>query len=988
MKLLFRRSLSFLLAFVLAAAPLAASASDALGDDLAEKTTAVHSAAQLSKSVLWSNTYSDFRTENYVVYTPSEAVTPIVTNGGYATARTTVRAAAAKLEEQGLRVVAGINGDYYGVSNGVPLGIVVTEGVIRNASGENYAIGFRADGTSVFGAPQLSITAAREVTAEDGTTQTAAFPIAAINHVRYTYGGIYLYTNEFNSLQTTGATETGVDVVCTVTDGALTIGGTVTLRVESVSSEASGTKIEPGQVVLTANLKAGETFTAPLLALAPGDTLTVSTTAASEAWNDVSYAIGALYSLVENGAVAADIPKDTAAPRTAIGQKADGSLVLYTIDGRKAGHSIGATLPQVAERLIELGCVTALSLDGGGSTTMLATMPDATSASVINTPSDGSERAVTNHIFLVADAAPSGVADHIYLASDYETALPGAGVYVNASVVDTKFIPLGVAPQLASDKGTVSGNTVTMPVQTGTVQIGAKYGKMYEIVRVEVVDKVDEIALYNGANRISSVHVAPNSELDLTARGIIKRLPVAGDDTCFTWTLSGDVGTIDKNGVFKASADVGVGSLTVSVGASSVTVPVTVSARPLTLLESFEDALGRFTASDTASITQEISTANARFGYRAGKVDYKPLEDGIAALGAAIPVPAGYDRVTLWARAANDGATLALVTDSGATLPLALTANAWVQLSFPLPAGSSSITQLLLTDTAAGTLWLDQMVAAYGTLHDTAAPKVAIHSAGAGYVSATAFDGVDGGTLASLSVTLDGKAVPFDYNGTTGAVYAVWDDVSSVTLHRVSVTACDASGNIGRASVDLPAAQGESLFADTAEHWAGTYADHLASRGIVTGYDDGTFLPDRSISRQEFAVMLYRYLAPTEDFSAVTLPFADAASVDAWALEAVRAMYALGVMQGSRDLTGALVCSPKSSISRAEAVTMIGRLQQKGFAAIDFTFTDAQDIPDWSAEYVVTLAARGVLTGYEDGSFQPSASVTRGQMAKILYTLQ
>ncbi len=984
----FRRAVSLLLALVLTAAPLSVAASEALGDELAEKTTAVHSAAQLSSGVLWSNTYSDFRRENYVVYTPSEKVTPIVTNGGYATARTKASAEAAKLEAQGYRVVAGINGDYYGVSHGVPLGMVVTEGIIRNASSENFAIGFRTDGTSVFGAPQLTFTAAREVTAEDGTTSTATFPITAVNQVRWSYGGIYLYTHEFNSLQTTGATETGVDVVCTVTDGALTIGGTATLRVDSVLPEASGTKIEPGQVVLTANLLAGETFTAPLRALTPGDTLTISTAAASEEWNDVNYAIGALYSLVENGAVAADIPKDAAAPRTAIGQKADGSIVLYTIDGRKGGHSIGATLPQVAERMVELGCVTALSLDGGGSTTMVATMPNATSASVVNMPSDGSERAVTNHIFLVSSAQSSGKADHIYLSTDYTTALPGAGVYVAASVVDTNFIPLTTAPHIASDKGTVNGNIVTMPAAAGTVQIGAKHGELYEIVRVEVTDKVDEIALYNGANRISAVNVAPNTTLDLTARGIIKRLPVAGDDACFTWTLTGDVGTIDKNGIFKAGADVGTGSLTVSVGASSVTVPVTVSARPLTLLESFEDTLVRFTASDTASITQETSTANARFGYRAGKVDYKPFEDGIAALGAAIPIPAGYDRVTLWARAANDGATLALVTDEGATDPLALTANAWVQLNFTLPAGSSAVTQLIVTDSAEGTLWLDQMVAAYGALHDMAAPKVSIAFADRTHVAATAFDGVDGGTLASLSVTLDGKAVPFDYDGTTGSVYAVLSDVSPDMLHRVSVTACDASGNLARASADIPAAQGSALFADTAKHWAGAYADHLAARGIVTGYNDGTFLPDRSISRQEFAVMLYRYLAPTEDFSAVTLPFADAASVDTWAAEAVRAMYALGVMQGGLDASGKLVCSPQNSITRAEAVTMIGRLQQKGFAAIDFTFTDAQDIPDWSAEYVVTLAARGVLAGYEDGSFRPGAPVTRGQMAKILYVLQ
>lgn len=78
----------------------------------------------------------------------------------------------------------------------------------------------------------------------------------------------------------------------------------------------------------------------------------------------MEYALGALYSLVENGAVVSGLQAGSA-PRTAVGQKADGSLVFYTIDGRRSGHSIGATMTQVAQRLIELGCVTALCLDGG-----------------------------------------------------------------------------------------------------------------------------------------------------------------------------------------------------------------------------------------------------------------------------------------------------------------------------------------------------------------------------------------------------------------------------------------------------------------------------------------------------------------------------------------------------------------------------------------------------------------------------------------------
>lgn len=107
--------------------------------------------------------------------------------------------------------------------------------------------------------------------------------------------------------------------------------------------------------------------------------------------------------------------------------------MLYTIDGRRKGYSIGASLTQVAQRMIELGCVTALSLDGGGSTTLCVTLPEDGNAGVYNTPSEGSLRAVTNHIFLVASNEPSGTLDHIALRTESDRVLAGAQVLLRAA---------------------------------------------------------------------------------------------------------------------------------------------------------------------------------------------------------------------------------------------------------------------------------------------------------------------------------------------------------------------------------------------------------------------------------------------------------------------------------------------------------------------------------------------------------------------------
>lgn len=88
----------------------------------------------------------------------------------------------------------------------------------------------------------------------------------------------------------------------------------------------------------------------------------------------------------------------TREPRTAVGVSADGRTVfLLTVDGRRA-TSRGATLFEVAEVLLELGAYRALNIDGGGSTTMFI----AAEGGIVNRPSERIERAVLNHIGVLA----------------------------------------------------------------------------------------------------------------------------------------------------------------------------------------------------------------------------------------------------------------------------------------------------------------------------------------------------------------------------------------------------------------------------------------------------------------------------------------------------------------------------------------------------------------------------------------------------------
>ena len=78
---------------------------------------------------------------------------------------------------------------------------------------------------------------------------------------------------------------------------------------------------------------------------------------------------------------------------------------------------------------------------------------------------------------------------------------------------------------------------------------------------------------------------------------------------------------------------------------------------------------------------------------------------------------------------------------------------------------------------------------------------------------------------------------------------------------------------------------------------------------------------------------------------------------------------------------------PTANISRQEAVTMIGRLLEKGYAAPALTFRDSAQVAPWAESYVSTLSALGILTGDTDGRFLPASPMTRAQVATVLYKL-
>ena len=1088
------RATALALAVLVGLSP-AASASIALGDELHGGTVSLAPGTDLVEQVFWSNSKSDLRTERYISYSPADGVYPVVVYGDKLLSRQDLSAMAKSLEAQGLRVLGGVNGDFFDLSTGNALGVIISDGVLRTTSGGYYAVGFRADGTAFIGKPDLAVTA---------TFNGATMRVTDVNKTRTAAdstheGGLYLYTDEYSA--TTQHTSPGYDVILTpvtanvgqtvdvdldVTDpeeasqtggdkaagdpGAsqgtsssdgsgdgtsvaadsqsletaapaegtrevdevtgslvltdqLTVGGRLVCTVDQVLESDKSIQIPQGKLVLTVNKQNNQWLLDQVSALKPGDQVSIDVTAADTRWNDVVTAIGGYYKIVTNGQVGPQTDS-TANPRTAIGIKADGSVLFYAIDGRQSGYSIGATLTQVAQRLIELGCVEAVALDGGGSTTMGATLPDASAMSILGSPSDGSLRAVSNGIFLVSELEPNGVLDHYYVTPYDSVVLSGAQVALKATPVDENGYAFSdsaiVSWSIRNGDGVVDVDGVfTAGSESGTTQVTASSGRAEGSASVTVVKTPDSISVSNQTTGapVTALALDPQESVDLTASAVWKKITLTSQDTCYTWSVDPAVGTVDENGVFTAGEKSATGNLTVSAGGAYVTIPVTIAGHIQTL-DTFEtdEGLAALTGSANALVNPETSGDLVRYGKQSVRVDYSAGETGSASLTANLAIPASDHYLSMWVYGDGSGNTLtATVADaSGTATDVVLSAldfTGWKHLTAALPTGTTALRGLTVVygggEKAIGTLYLDQFTTSTEDLTDETVPTVTV-SVENGKLTAFVSDNVDKEfEKSSVTLTLDGKAVDFTWSVSDGKLtYTL--PAGDGKLHRLTVTAVDQSGNVGRGSYNiLPVTQEEtpeegegesggtvtasqSPFVDMTAHWADLYTTYLYDMGVVQGVESTAgllFQPDKNITRGEFALMVARWMGlDLASYADVTLPFADLDSTPAWCVDAMKAMYAEGILKGSLD-NGVLMGRATASISRAEAMTILGRIQGKGYVSQALTdFTDAASVPAWSLSYVESLVGQGIISGY-NGLLRPNDPVTRAEVCKMLFYL-
>ncbi len=193
-------------------------------------------------------------------------------------------------------------------------------------------------------------------------------------------------------------------------------------------------------------------------------------------------------------------------PRSAIGLDENGTVItLVAVDGRREGAK-GMTQTELANLMIDLGCFTALNFDGGGSTTMV--VDENGEKNIVNTPSDGAERKVTNAVGVVStleENAPFSKitiesANNVFLSSSLALSVSGLDTYLREKQVDLSSVTF------KATNGTVSNGRFT-PKASGAAEITAIYRGFSAKKEIQVLEVPREIGFQEKTVKLKSGEV-------------------------------------------------------------------------------------------------------------------------------------------------------------------------------------------------------------------------------------------------------------------------------------------------------------------------------------------------------------------------------------------------------------------------------------------------------------------------------------------------
>ena len=226
----------------------------------------------------------------------------------------------------------------------------------------------------------------------------------------------------------------------------------------------------------------------------------------------------------------------------------------------------------------------------------------------------------------------------------------------------------------------------------------------------------------------------------------------------------------------------------------------------------------------------------------------------------------------------------------------------------------------------------------------------------------------------AVDLAEDGQFVYTPYENKTGS-----DSFTYVAIDPAGNTSPEAKVSL---RIDKPSTK--VTYSDLNGHPAQKAAIRLAEEGVYVGrYVNGRcfFDPDQTVTRAQFLTMAMS-VAGLEDLEGITLTgFSDDDAIPTWAKGAVSAALKAGVVQGSRDESGAPVFGAEDTISRAEAAVMLDNLLDITDAPVAVF---SPDNGHWAAQAAANLSASGIIRADTAGAVQLADTLTMADAAVML----
>jgi hypothetical protein len=166
-----------------------------------------------------------------------------------------------------------------------------------------------------------------------------------------------------------------------------------------------------------------------------------------------------------------------------------------------------------------------------------------------------------------------------------------------------------------------------------------------------------------------------------------------------------------------------------------------------------------------------------------------------------------------------------------------------------------------------------------------------------------------------------------------------------------------------------------AILSDIQGHWASDSINKLISLGGISGYPDGTFRPNSSMSRAEFTSIVVKVFKIELKEGKV---FDDTASH--WARQSISSAAAAGLISDS----DASRFRPDEPITREQMADMVARAAKLPASTTTLSFTDSGDISPWAISSVASVVNAGIMSGYPDLAFRPKSGATRAEASVVI----